>query len=218
MCGSNQFLNFTVGPDATGTINGVTLVATTWPTPPDATTINATGVGTGMTLTSFGTCGTPTANITPKTYCIGGAAFSLVNSTYYELHSTVAGAVSYMELDGTVLSHSSGKSGATAVVFRELCLGDTSFDCTSASPNYRVLQVGAVNGKFTTLSQNVSTSFAGVTNIGIRDTVFLQTFGPTGEYAGIENFSLFTPEPATLGMVGLALAGLGALRFRKRKV
>jgi PEP-CTERM motif len=31
-------------------------------------------------------------------------------------------------------------------------------------------------------------------------------------------FDVGIPQPATLGMVGLALAGLGALRFRKRKL
>jgi len=34
----------------------------------------------------------------------------------------------------------------------------------------------------------------------------------------VTSFDLFTPEPATFGLVGLALAGLGALRFRKRKL
>jgi hypothetical protein len=77
-----------------------------------------------------------------------------------------------------------------------------------------------VNGNFNTLSESASTTFATPqTDIAIRDTVYLQVFGPTGEWAGITNFDLLTtPEPATLGMVGLALAGLGALRFRKRKV
>jgi hypothetical protein len=103
------------------------------------------------------------------------------------------------------------------VVFREFCLGTTTF--SQSCTGYGVLQIGAVNGKFTTLSQSASATFAGVTDIAIRDTVYLQVFGPTGEFAGVTNFDLLTtPEPATLGMVGLALAGLGALRFRKRKV
>jgi hypothetical protein len=180
----------------------------------------------GINLTTPGFCGTPTASITPNTFCVGGdlgggVGYTLVSTINYDLHST-GPAISLIELDGTVVSHSSGQSGATAAVFRELCLGVSTFTCTSASPNYRVLQIGSVDGKFTTLSQSVSTTFAGVTDIAIQDTVFLQVFGPTGEWAGITNFDLVTsvgaPEPSTLSMVGLALAGLGALRFRKRKV
>ena len=223
--GNNQFSNFVVGtvplsPPPT-IINGVTLADTTWPTPPTATTVNLnSAAGGGIDLTTPGFCGTPTASITPNTFCIGGGpapgvGYNLASTITYDLHA-VSGSISQLVLDGTVVSHSSGASGATAVVFREFCLGTTIF--SQSCSNYGVLQVGAVNGNFTTLTQSASTMFTGVTDIAIRDTVYLQTFGPTGEYSGVESFDLLTtPEPATLGMVGLALAGLGALRFRKRK-
>src|SRR5579863_5881748 len=221
--GNDLFSNFVVtssiAPDTI--INGVTLAPTTWLTPPDNTTIDLNAAaGGGIALTSsnpLGTafCGTPTANITPKTFCIGGAPFALDSVITYDVHAVV-GSISQLELDGTVVSHSSGASGATAVVFREFCLGTTTF--SQGCSNYGVLQIGAVKGKFTTLSQSASQVFGGVTDIAIRDTVYLQTFGPTGEWAGVTDFELFTPEPATFGLVGLALAGLGALRFRKRKV
>jgi hypothetical protein len=140
----------------------------------------------------------------------------MASSMTYEMHSTVPNSITQLVLDGTVFSHSSGKSGATAAVFREFCLGTTVF--SQSCTGYGFLQIGSVQGKFTTLSQGFATTFTGVTDIAIRDTVYLQVFGPTGEYAGIQGFDLFTPEPATFGLVGLALAGLGAVRFRKRKL
>jgi len=190
----------------------VALVATTWATPPTAGTVDLNALAGGIRLTSFVACDSNTA--TPNTFCIQGKNQTLVSSITYNLQST-GPLISLMELDGTVISHA---NTTTAAVFREFCLGVTTFTCTSASPNYRVLQIGSVNGKFTTLNQSVSTTFAGVFDIAIQDTVFLQVFGPTGEWAGVTNFELFTPEPATFGLVGLALAGLGALRFRKRKL
>jgi len=213
--GNNQFSNFVVTSGTTGMINGITLAAETWPTPPTATTINLSAAGGGIDLTSLVTCGTPTANITPNTFCVGGTPSAEVSSITYDLHA-VSGTISQLELDGTVFTHSSGQTGAIATVFREFCLGTTVFSqgCTG----YGVLQIGTLNGHNLNQPFSASTTFAGVTDIAIRDTVFLETFGPTGEYAGISNFDLLTPEPATLGMVGLALAGLGALRFRKRKV
>jgi len=227
--GNNQFSNFVVAtvplspPAAPTIINGITLTNTTWPTPPTAASVDLNAFGSGIDLTTPGFCGTPTASIAPNTFCIGGGpapgvGYNLATSISYDLHA-ISGTISQLALDGTVVSHSSGQSGATAIVFREFCLGATSFTCTSASANYGFLQIGVVNGNFNTLSESASTTFAGVTDIAIRDTVYLQVFGPTGEWAGIQNFDLLTtPEPATLGMVGLALAGLGALRFRKRKV
>jgi hypothetical protein len=227
--GNNQFSNFVVGtiplsPPAT-IINGITLADTTWPTPPTATTVDLNALGSGIDLTTPGVCGTPTASITPNTFCIGGGpspgvGYTLASSITYDMHA-VSGSISLLELDGTVVSHSSGASGATAVVFREFCLGTTTFSQSCA--NYGVLQIGAVNGKFTTLSQSALVILTTPqTDIAIRDTVYLQVFGPTGEFAGVSNFDLATstaaPEPATLSMVGLALAGLGVLRFRKRKL
>src|SRR4029077_1690806 len=179
--GNNQFSNFVVGtiplsPPASPTIiNGITLANTTWPTPPTASTIDLNAFGSGIDLTTPGTCGTPTATITPNTFCIGGGpapgvGYNLASTMTYDLHA-VSGTISQLALDGTVVSHSSGASGATAVVFREFCLGTTIF--SQSCTGYGVLQVGAVNGHFTTLSQSASTMFTGVTDIAIRDTVYL---------------------------------------------
>jgi PEP-CTERM motif len=214
--GNNQFSNFVVTSGTTGIINGITLAATTWPTPPTASTVDLHAFGSGIDLTTPGFCGTPTASITPNTFCVGGSATAEVSSITYDLHA-VSGTISKLALDGTVHTHSSGQTGAVATVFREFCLGTTTF--SQSCTGYGVLQIGTLNGHNLSQAFSASTMFAGVTDIAIRDTIFLQRFGPTGEFAGVSNFDpLTTPEPATLGMVGLALAGLGALRFRKRKV
>jgi PEP-CTERM motif-containing protein len=212
--GFNQFTNFVVTSGTTDTINGVALAATNWPTPPTAGSIDLNALAGGIRLTSFVTCDSNTA--TPNTFCVQGKNQTLASSITYDLHTT-GPLISLMELDGTVISHA---NTTTAVVFREFCLGLTTFDqtCGGDASKYRVLQVGSVQGNFSTLSQNVSTTFAGVFDVAIRDTVYLQTFNGEGSFAAVTSFDLFTPEPATFGLVGLALAGLGALRFRKRKL
>jgi hypothetical protein len=48
--------------------------------------------------------------------------------------------------------------------------------------------------------------------------VYLFTHNGNGSFSDVDSFDTTTPEPATLGLVGLALAGIGALRFRKRNV
>lgn len=227
--GNELFSNFVVGtipmsPPST-VINGITLADTTWPNPPMGTTVNLSAAsGGGIALNTPGFCGTPTASITNNTFCIGGGpspgvGYNLASSITYDV-TALAGSISQLELDGTLVSHSSGGTGATAIVFREFCLSNSGpIPFSQGCANYGFLQIGVVNGKFSTLNETASTTFiTPATFIAIRDTVYLQTFGPSGEWAGVTVFDLFTPEPATFGLVGLALAGLGAVRLRKRKV
>jgi hypothetical protein len=51
------------------------------------------------------------------------------------------------------------------------------------------------------------TGFNPVTQVAIRDTVYLFTHNGEGSFADIDSIDFAAPEPATLGMVGLALGG-----------
>jgi len=215
--GSIQFSNFVAGVvSAPTTILGTTVVANAWGAPPTTSTIDLNGLGNGIQLRTPGTCDSNTA--TAGTYCVQGANQSMSATLTYSMHATAA-AISTMSLSGTVVSHSSGGGGATAAVFREMCLGTSTFSCVAGDANYVAISIGAVQGQFQTLSQSASTTFqTAVTDIAVRDTVFLQTQNGNGSFAEVTIFDVGSvPEPATLSMVGIALAVLGALRFRKRK-
>jgi hypothetical protein len=215
--GSIQFSNFVTGVvSSPTTILGTVVAANAWAATPTTSTVDLNAFGTNMQITTPGTCDSNTA--TPGTYCIQGANQSMSATLSYSMHATVT-AISSMELSGTVVSHSSGGGGATAAIFREMCLGTSTFTCVAGDANYVAISIGAVQGQFQTLSQSAVTSFAtAVTDIAVRDTVFLQTQNGNGSFAEVTVFDAFVPEPATLSLVGFALAGLGALRFRKRKL
>ena len=126
----------------------------------------------------------------------------------------------------TITSHSSGHGGAVAAFFEEVCVDPTNTDfvttgnCTGANAKYYVMQAGGLIGKFQTTNYNLSVSVGNLTSadlIQIRDTVYLTTTGASGTFADIAFADLNdTPEPSTFALMGLALAGIGVLRYRRK--
>ena len=240
------FSNFNVGT-ATGSINGVGLVATCispdgpgnpacipgnfQPTAGDIFLTSAAAIG--IRLTSPLVRGSNTSdcdsNTGPQTvgfaaWCISGKNQSLVSTVSYQIAAATPGdLISQIGLGATVVSHA---NVSTAVAFREVCLGSAftnmvggASGCAGGAGSYFVLQIGSIQGNFTTLSGSIGTTFAGVTIVGVRDTVFLQTFNGGGSFAQLvfSDYTLDTPEPATFGVVSLSLVGLGLLRRYRRK-
>jgi hypothetical protein len=222
--GNIQFSNFVVGTDAGATINGLLLGANTVPVPdPTNILLTASSFPAGIELSSnpanapkgTGFCGASSGS---SGLCIQGANQSLASSVTYQMVAT-SGMISIINILASVDVHASGSGstlGASSLVFLEACPGVLVF--TQACAGYQVLQVGLFNAKFQNLVQGGSVSFGPTTMVAVRETVYMYTHNGTGSFADVDFFDTFTPEPATLGMVGFALAGLGALRFRKRKV
>ena len=191
------------------------------PTNPGRIRFNSPGPATGKSAdpaTNF--CGASSGS---GGWCIQGADQSLVSSITYV--GNFNSAISIIGLTGTAVSHSSGGSGATAVVYREFCTGTATFDHKGTAATggtcaeYGVLQGGAINGNFNTLPFNTAITLNASTNlVSFRDTVYLTTSNGTGSFASILSFDLITtPEPATFWLLSSALAGLGFVRFRRKR-
>lgn len=238
-----QFDNFAVGTLAAGTtINGITLLASTT-TPPDASQIYGTtsldGTGLNFNGTYPGASGVPststsylncTANNGSVGWCIQGANQAVNSTVQYDL---VVGALglSTINLAVTIDTHSSGggsAAGATAFVFRQICTGvaaNAAFtdaaSCGALGGTYFEIQGGVLNGKNQTTTFTPSISIGNLTPgsfVAITDTVYLSTNNGTGSFADIEGFTFGdTPEPATFGMMSLALGAMGILGYRRRK-
>jgi hypothetical protein len=236
--GDLQFSNFAVGTDAGATINGV-LLGSNNVAVPDGTsvTLSTAPGGYGIELapipvnnpTPTGFCAT---NSGSAGWCINGANLSLASDVTYQVNALNGSTLNFIDILATVGLHTNASgAGATAVVFREFCLGTSTFTVdasgtsTCAPANYGVLQVGALNftgnlnGQNTYVSASLGTGFAPTSVIAVRDTVYLVTPNGNGSWAAIESFDFVTPEPATFGMIGGGLIGLGLLTWRrKRKV
>jgi hypothetical protein len=220
-----QFSNFMVGTDVGDTIAGHLLGPNTVPVPGAGNVLLTTALGSfaGIELSPSpanlpngkGFC---KSNSGPGGWCIQGANQSLASSVTFQMVAVNGISISSLDLLASVDVHASGSGvllGASALVFQEICPGITVFaqNCTG----YQVIQVGLFNAKNQNLVSSGFSSFAPTTMVAVRETVYLFTHGGSGSFADIDSFDVLTPEPATFGLVGLALAGLGALRIRKRK-
>jgi hypothetical protein len=220
-----QFSNFAVGTDAGDTIAGHLLGPNTVPLPGPANVLLTTALGSfaGIELSPSpanlpngkGFC---KSNSGSSGWCIQGANMSLASSVTFQMVAVNGISMSSLDLLAGVDVHASGSGlslGASALVFQEICPGVLVFSqgCTG----YQAVQVGLFNSNNQHLDASGFSSFAPTTEIAVRETVYLFTHGGEGSFADVDAFDVLTPEPATFGLVGLALAGLGALRIRKRK-
>jgi hypothetical protein len=243
-----QFTNFTVGSLTSGAaiINGVPIaVNSAGVTSPTSQQIFAgnfagdglrfdsllpggttSGTAPDLTLATQGVCKSNSGN---QGYCVQGAQVRM-NSTVTYTITIESGFQGILGLSGTAVSHSSGGGsgvgGATAVTFREICIGTSTFTTdangtSTCSGTYFSLQGGAINGNFNTIDFNKSVAvglLAPGTLIAVRDTVYLTSDNGNGSFAYLLPFDfLDSPEPATFGLMGSALAGLIALGYRRRK-
>jgi hypothetical protein len=228
------FSNFAIGQDFGQTINGVVIdgispggsVLTSVPTQPPATAINVglANLSDGIELTATPPAGGCGSNSGSSGWCVQGGGQYLDQTISYNI--TPTGTLRAIGIDATVTSHSSGKGGGFAAFFEEVCVDPTNTDfvatgsCTGANAHYYVLQAGEVFGKFQTINFNFAVPVGSLTsadNIQIRDTVYLQATGATTSFADI-SFADFTdtPEPSTFALMGVALAGLGLVRYRRK--
>jgi hypothetical protein len=224
-----QFDSFTLGTAAGEVINGITLLPTTTPpapgtvTPPTTAQIFLTSApnsadGIQFTSPGPGPGGSCTASGGSLGWCIQGGNQVIDQTITYNV-TVLSSAINTIGVDVSITSHSSGQGGAVAAYFREICVGGV-FTGSSCGGTEYILQEGGLVGKFQTQEfvQNANTGIlpAG-TQVQIRDIVYLTTQGATGSFADVDFVSFIdTPEPATFGLMGLALAGLGVLRYRRK--
>jgi hypothetical protein len=128
------------------------------------------------------------------------------------------------------------QSGDSVTVRMEWCPGATSVTgCSNLQFIQGVLtKLGTIQITYTNSAGdgnnflNVA-SFADTTNFAVRDTLTFVGTTPSSTFplttvtngfdeAGIAGVSITTPEPSTFVLFGIALAGLGGLRYRRRKI
>ena len=207
--GDLTFSNFTVstvgGTNAAISINGTTFGANTVVVP-DATAINVTLNGDGI---QFDT-GTAVCPATPA-FCVSGKNQSLTVTIVYLVTSPTN--FTWVDLFGHLHSHANSTS---AVAYLDTCGSGVSAACASAPTG--VAALGTLNGNNISLDGPLYVNIASTNQMWVRQTVYLTTANGNGSDAEFQvQGAVAAPEPATLGMVGLALAALGAVKLRKKQ-
>jgi hypothetical protein len=164
---------------------------------------------------SFGSC--VFASQSSSVFGCGTASFDIVlspknsqsNSHSWQIDNLKAAGTSITSLSIDVLQSTAVKVGFDSATVTTAA-GGSAISAAAELTNalHTSVQTPAQATEFGLLILSFSgTQFDGGTNF---------TFNASNHF--ITSAISDVPEPATLGMVGLALAGLGALRFRKRKI
>ena len=213
--GNYQFTNFAVGT-TTDTIGGIAIGAnvTTFAVPTASTVDVGASAGEDLHFTTgaVSSCGA-------GLFCVSGKNQSLSSTITYEVSTADASmTIAGLDLTGTLHSHANATG---AVLFLEVCPNAIVFSqgCT----NYQEAQLGQINGhNITIVNGLISVAFGLVNKAAVRETVYLTTAKGEGSDAEVDAFDSVSvapvPEPATLSLVGLTLAGFGTLRFRRRRL
>ncbi len=209
--GNLVFSNFSVNTsaDEAASINGVTFGANTV-TAPSTSTINVSTNGDGI---QFDTGSVPPC--TTGSFCISGKNQSLTVTIVF-LVSTAdhSSTITTADLFGQAHSHAN-TTGSVAYI--DTCGTGASAVC-AANPT-GVIQLGAATGGNVNVSGPVTTAAFSATNqVWVRETIYLVTNNGSGSDSEfLAEGAIASPEPATYGLVGFALAGFGALRFKRRR-
>lgn len=207
--GSLTFSNFAVstvgGLNTATSINGVTFGVNTTVVP-DTNTINVSQNGAGI---QFDTGIVPPC--TWGSFCVSGKDQSLTVTITYLV--TSPGDFIWVDLYGSLHSHA---NTTTAVAYLDTCGSGVSASC-AADPT-GVSALGTLNGNNISIDGPVYLGVAATNRIWVRQTIYLATNNGNGSDAEfLAQGPVAAPEPATLGMMGLGLASLAALKLRRKR-
>jgi hypothetical protein len=218
----NAFENFTVGSLAsTYTIAGHTLLADSGITSPTASQVFLTSSPTSdaIELSSPDTNGLcdSSGSAASGGWCVAKSAGQIMSSVMdYDIVVGTNG-LRYIGLAGTYTVHS---SASTVAVFLEVCTNNTTFSQACAGGTYSAIAAGTFQGGNVTQAFTLTQALSGLTvgeSVAIQEIVYITTSNK-GDYGQVSALDLLdTPEPATFGLVGLFLAGLGAAAAYRRK-
>lgn len=120
-------------------------------------------------------------------------------------------------ISGTYTVHS---SASTVAVLLEVCTNNTVFSQSCPGGTYSYVAAGTFSGGNVTQAFAASVPLSGLfvgESIAVNQVVYITTNNP-GDYGQVSALDFIdTPEPSTFVLLGSTLAGIVALRFRKRK-